>query len=224
MPPPVKVLVADSQRLFADALGAALRLQHGLDVIEEYPGGGPETVDWILFYHPDVALIDYWLVGMDAPAVTRMVLDRLPETKIIVLSWFYSTEQVHLSLEAGAVGFLPKSLEVKHLADAVNRAQAGESPVYEKELEEIMASIQKRESAAKESSQKLASLTPQEVRILLLLSLGLPVKEIAAQLFISVGTTRNYIQKILKKLDAHSQVEAIAMAQQFGLIQGGRQP
>ena len=220
----IKVMVADSQRLFADAPATSLRLQHGLEVVEEHPGGGPETVDWVVFYHPDVALIDYWLIGMDAPAVTGMILQRLPKCKVIVLSWFYSAEQVRLALEAGAVGFLPKSLEVKHVAEAVRRAHGGESPVYEKELEEIMASISARESAAKQSSGKLASLTPQEVRILLLLSLGLPVKEIAAQLFISVGTARNYIQKILKKLDAHSQVEAIAMAQQFGLIQGGPRP
>jgi len=215
-------LIADSQRLLADALGIALALQPDIDAIPEYPGGGPETIDSVLLFRPDVALLDQWLIGMDGPAVARSILERVPKCKLIIMSWFYRSDHVQSAFDAGAVGFLPKSLEVVQLADAIRRAQAGESPVYGKELEGLVKNIEKRDQTAHEAHRKLVSLAPQEMRILILLSLGLTAEDVSDRLSIGLGTVRNYIQKILKKTGAHSQMEAIAMAQQYGMIQGGQ--
>ncbi|MGH2773321.1 MAG: response regulator [Actinomycetota bacterium] len=217
----IRVLLADAQRMFADAVGRLLALQPDFDVIDEFPGGGPETIDAAVLFHPDVAVLDYWLAGMDGPAVCRAIQDRAPNCKIILLSWFYKADHVQAAFDAGAVGFVPKSLTVTQLEKAIRRAHAGESPVFGKELAGLVEAVSKREDEAREVSKRLGSLTPQEIRVLILLSLGLNVENICERLVISRGTARNHIQKILSKLGARSQIEAVAIAQQYGLIQGG---
>ena len=217
---PIRILFADSQRMFADALGRALKNDPDFQVLEEYPGGGPETIDAAVLFQPDVAVLDYWLAGMDGPAVCTAILDRVPKCRVILLSWFYRADHVQTAFDAGAVGFIPKSLTVAQLEKAIRRAHAGESPVFEQELAGLVGAVERRSDEAREVGARLATLTPQEIRVLILLSLGLSVNGICERLVISRGTARNHIQKILTKTGAHSQIEAVAIAQQYGLIQG----
>lgn len=216
----ISVLIADSQRLFAEALGDALSLRPDLDVIAERPTSGPETVEAVLSLKPDVTLIDYWMASMEGAAVTARIVARLPEAKVILLSWFHGTREVKHALTAGAVGFLPKSVQVEDVAEAIRWAHAGQAPVYPEELEKLVRNISVRDEQATEAWRRLAKLTPREVQILELLAYGQPIAQVARKLEITPATLRTHIHKILDKTGTGSQIEALSLARRYGLIHG----
>lgn len=215
----VRVLVVDAQPLVADSLALALAAYHfDLEVLEDRPSSAAVILQTISEKRPDVTLLDYWM-EMDAPALTRMILARRPDHKILVLSWFHGPREIEHALDAGAVGFLPKNLKVDQVAEGIRRAQAGERPVFAEQLEHIVRKIQKRDAEADRTWQKLVDLTPREILVLKMLSLGKGVSDIAEELFVSQSTVRKHIFNTLQKLDAHSQLEAIALARRYGLLQ-----
>jgi DNA-binding NarL/FixJ family response regulator len=212
------VLVADSQRLFAESVGVALRGTGSYDVVKNHPTSGDATLTAILTERPDVSLIDFWLSGMDAAAVTRAVLARLPRQKILVLSWLHGPGQIQAAMESGAVGFLPKSLPLGQVIDAINRAHTGESPVFGRELGRLVTALEDRGDRAAEMSGRLSTLTTRELEILRLLNDGRTLKEIAQNLEIAVGTVKNHVHKILTKTGSRSQAEALAVARKLKVI------
>lgn len=216
--PAITVLVTDAQRLFADALGSALGQCEGLRVLEHRPTDAVEAIAVVTREHPDVALIDYWLPDMEGPVSTASVLARRPDTKVLVLSWFHGPQQITAALEAGAVGFLPKSLTVAVVAEGVRRAVAGECPVFGEQLGRLAETITARNSSVDQWARRYATLTARELEVLRLLAAGLPADDIADRLEIAETTTRTHIHKILAKTEAHSQLEAVAMARDLGLV------
>ena len=216
---PVSVLIADSQGLLADSLALALGAYHwDLSILPERPSAAIDVFALVSEKRPDVTLVDYWL-DMEAPALIRMILSKDPGRRVMVMSWFYGPKEVEHCLDAGAAGFLPKSLKVDQIAEAIRRVHAGERPVFAEQLQETMEKIRGRDRQADEAWQKLIDLTPREILVLKMLSLGKGVSDIAAELFVSQSTVRKHIFNVLRKLDAHSQLEAIALARQYGLLQ-----
>lgn len=214
----IKVLIADGQLLFAEALSDALGKDERLESIKEYPTSVSETLDMAVLLRPQVLLIDYWLPVEGGISATRSILSFTGSTRVLVLSSDYSPELIAEVLGSGAVGFLPKSFSVDRVAEAVVRAEAGDSPVFAEELNDIMDKMQKQLLAAHDAARPMMSLTSREVQVLGLLSVGHPIEEVAKQLRISKNTVNNHIQKILSKTGARSHSEAVAMAKRFGLI------
>lgn len=212
------VLVADSQFLFAQTLGEALA-SRGFVVHSEHPTAGLAALKTILDISPGVVLLDYWMTGVEGPAIAAMVNARQPEVKVILLSWFHGTREIKKALECGAVGFLPKGSRVENVVEAIKWAKAGQSPVFPQELEEMVKKIESRGESTAEAWKRLGSLTPRELEILQLLALGHPLKYLADKLCISPATLRTHINKILVKTETHSQIEALSLARSHGLIQ-----
>ncbi len=216
-PRPMRVLVADAQRLFAESLAIAMRVS-AFEVVDEYPSTGLAAAKLVVQERPDVALIDYWMSDMDGPAATRAIQAWAPGTTVLLLSWFRGPSQVHEALSAGAAGYLPKSLPFPQLVDAVRRASAGESPVYQRHLGRLAHAIDQRAEEALATQKRLFALTQREVQILQLLNQGLAAKQVAQLLSITVGTVKNHIHKILLKTGASTQAEAMAMGRRARLI------
>lgn len=214
----ITVLVADTQRLFGEALGQALARFPDLDVVDEVPLTGPLAVESIAARKPDVALLDYWLPGILGPDVTRAVLARSPRQRILVLGWFFGPDQIGAVLDSGACGFLPKSLTVEQIVIGIRQAQAGKKPVLADGLDHLKAELERRCDQQDQRVSRLMTLTPRELKIIGLLSQGRPVQDLAKELAITLGTLRHYIHSILRKTGARSQMEAVAMARQEGLI------
>lgn len=212
------VLVADGQRLFAEALGLALGRRSELEVLGVYPATGGDAVDTAMDHRADVVLLDYWIPGMNGPAATRALLTWSPGVKVLLLSWYHGPNQVQEGLLAGAAGFLPKSITFDQLVDGILRAHAGEPLVYAKELARLVDAIEKRAEEAEERAKRLMTLTQREVEILQHLCQGRPAKQVAGELHIAVGTLKNHVHKILAKTGARTQLEAINMARYEGLI------
>lgn len=221
----IRVLVADGQPLLTECLTNALARHDDLLPI---PAEGPFryfVLEGVREHQPDVALVDYWMPGIDGPAACAEVLEQLRGVKVILLSWFYANRpwfdppgDIQRALDAGAVGFIPKNCEVEFLVEAVRQAHRGENPVMADALEELFERMHRRRERAGEEWRQIASLTAREVQIVELLALGMAVPEAASALCISQATLRTHIQRILQKTGTHSQLAAIAAARQYGLI------
>lgn len=214
----IRVLIADAQLLFADALGIALDRHDDLDICPDHATGGREAIEAARSKRVDVALVDYWLPDMDGPAVARTLGVQAPRVKVLHLSWFHGPPQIQESLESGAVGFLPKSVRASLVAEAVRRAHAGESPVFEEQLKGLLNTIATRQAYLADMQQRLAALTPRQLEILRLVGAGLMVNEVAKRLGLAEGTVRTHIHNILEKTGARSQLEAVSFARDEGLI------
>jgi DNA-binding NarL/FixJ family response regulator len=214
----ISVLICDAQPLMGDALALALERDAGLAIFPEHPAAGVDAVEAAVRLRPDVALIDFWLDGMEAPAVVREILAHAPETKILHLSWFHGPPQIRESIASGSVGFLPKGVTVAQVDEAIHRAHAGEVPVFEKELDELILRIERRGHYLEDLHDRFVTLSPRELQVLRLLGAGLTSEDIGARLGIVEATVRTHIHRILSKSGARSQLEAVALARDQGLV------
>ncbi|MHB1536399.1 MAG: response regulator [Acidimicrobiales bacterium] len=215
----IEVLVADPQYLVADALAQALASDPWLEVLDDRPTGGIDAVEAVINRKPDVAVLDYWLPGTHGPTAVRAIQEWVPGQRILVLSAVCGPDQIHACMEAGAVGFLPKSVPVALLAEAVRRAHAGENPVFKERLDRMVAELSRRCLEQDVRVDRLLSLTPRELAVLTEMSRGLSVPEIAGKLSIRSGTVRGHVHAILRKTGTRTQLEAVAMARRERLIQ-----
>jgi len=214
----VSVLVADSMPLVTDSLALALGAFEGLFVLPDRPATGLSAIEAVAQAQPAVALIDYWMPDMEGAAVASLIASRRHKTKVIMMSWFFGTREIQNSLDAGAVGFFPKTLSVGRVAEGILRAQAGESPVYLNELDEVFRNLSQRSAASAEAWARLEGLTNREVQILAFLATDLTVEDIGKQLAISPQTVRVHIRNLVAKTNTGSYKETLNLARRCGLI------
>ena len=122
----IRILLVDDQALFREGLRTLLSVWPDLDVIAE-AGNGQEAIDTAVNLRPDVVLMDLRMPVLDGVAATRRLLEKLPNTKIIVLTTFDDDDHVFDGLRAGAVGYLLKDVPSEKLVEAIRAAAAGQS-------------------------------------------------------------------------------------------------
>ncbi|MGH2772122.1 MAG: response regulator [Actinomycetota bacterium] len=207
--------MADSEALFAEALRIALSFESGFEIDTHAPATGLQAVQDVVRVAPDVAVLDYWLQGMEGAAAVRLIRARNPGQKTVLLSWFHGPADVQEAFRAGSSAFLPKSIEVSHLAEALRRVQLGARLL---ELEEMPNEAPGKGGRSEEGWERVAALSFRELEILACLSRSGRVEDVAGQLSIKPGTVRIHINHILRKTEARSHVEAVVLARQYGLI------
>lgn len=216
--PVVAVLVADEDRLGSDALSVALAQCPALKPANRHPHTGSELTQAIRETSPDVALISDPLSDMEGPAATRAALAAKPDLKVLLLGREVQPDRVNEALTAGAIGFLPRTLDVTTVAEGVRRAYAGEGLVFEEQLERLLHLIEGRGQRKNDMAERLAKLSPRQFEVLRLMATGLTALQMSRHLGVSERTVRNHIQTTLAKLDVRSQVEAVAVARDLGAI------
>lgn len=216
--PKIKVLVGDGHRLLAESLGIALARCEDLEVAEAWPTTGTAVLAEVVSQKPGVLLLDYWIPGSQATAMVQQIREWAPGLKIIFMSWLHGPDQIQAALDSGAVGFLPKSVSVARVAEAVRRADGGETPVFAEELGRLVEELGRRCREQEVRVERLLRLTSREVTILQALSVGGPVRDVARTLSVTPSTLRTHIHRILQKTGARSQLEAVAMARKEGLV------
>jgi len=190
-------------------------MESDLEVLEERPSLGPRAVAAALQLRPDVMVADYWMPEMNGPAVAAVVASRM-QGSVLLLSWLFTPREIQNAFAAGAAAFISKSLGVSELALAIRRVAEGERGVLPGKFGKGVAL--RLEAPASEIWPRLASLTDREIEILRLLGLGFSKSRIAGALSVTPDTARTHIENIRRKLDARTQVEAVAIARQNGLI------
>lgn len=214
-----RVLVADADYLVADALAAALAALGDVEVADARPGHGRAVLQAAAAgKRVDVVLVDYWLPDMAGAAVVRQLRARAAQAKVVVLSSGHTPSHVRDALMAGAAGFVPKSVSVARVAEAIARVTAGEHPVFEAELAEMVDDLEAREEATEDVDARFAALTPRELEVLQALAAGRASTAVAEDLSVSYATVRTHVNRILAKTATSSQLEVVALARERGIV------
>jgi DNA-binding NarL/FixJ family response regulator len=154
--------------------------------------------------------------GAEAAVAIRKLL---PKSSILFLSGDDTEEALVAAAQAGASGFLPKSKALAEVVDAVRRVAAGEMLISASVLASVLARVQTRARDEAERTRLLKQLTRREREILALMAEGRGTQDIADTLSISLTTVRTHVQRVLGKLDAHSKLEAVALAARHRLLE-----
>jgi DNA-binding NarL/FixJ family response regulator len=200
----IRVLVVDDHRSYAEALGLALSFERGFTVLGTV-ADVDTAVQRVLSERPDVVIIDWQLPGVDGVEGVRRILVADPRVRLVMITGHAEANLRRLAALAGASAFLAKESSISEIVQAVRDAVTG------------TAHIDVTENAT-ESTTAALSLTPREIEVLYLLAKGRDTPTIAAALYLSVHTVRGYVKEVLRKLGAHSQLEAVAMARRAGLL------
>ncbi|MFE6282175.1 response regulator [Streptomyces sp. NPDC057877] len=207
--PPVRVLVVDDQRLIRDGIASLLSIRPGIVVVGTAVDGR-DAVAKALELGPDVVLMDVRMPGMDGVEAVAVLHGRAPECKVVMLTTFDDEEYVVQALRAGAHGYLLKDLPAEELATAVRLAHAG--------VTQLDASVTHHLTAALPVPRPAAVLSPRETDILRLVAQGHTNREIAARLYLSEGTVKNHVSRILTRLALRDRTQAALRARDLGLL------
>lgn len=169
-----------------------------------------EAIQKALTHNPDIVLMDIRLAGGSGIDACQQIVDRRPETKVIMLTSYAEDELLFAAIRAGAVGYVLKQVGGGDLIRAIEAAARGEGMLDPSLTQRVLNEV--RRSIAKEEATAFADLTTQEKQVLALIAEGQTNREIAQQLFLSEGTVRNYVSSVLSKLHVSNRAEAAAYA------------
>ena len=216
----IKVIVADDPALFRRGLFMVLEAETDIDVVAE-ANDGDEVVALAESHIPDLVLMDVRMPGTTGIEATKMIKDKVPSTKILMLTISDEEEDLYDAIKAGASGYLLKEISIDEVADAIRSVHAGQSlisPSMASKLLNEFASMIKREEEEKEQVPA-PKLTPREMEVLEHVAKGMNNREIAKALFISENTVKNHVRNILEKLHLHSRMEAVVYAVREKLLE-----
>ncbi len=205
-----KVLIVDDERLFAELLRVALRNADGIDVVDVVHDV-QTAVRRMSELRPDVVLADYHLPDGTGSDIARTVRATLPDTSVLILTGDPSVATLSDVARSGAVGHLTKDRPFDEVVEGVRAAALGEILFAPSELQRLLLERESR-------PRPLEPLTARELEVLQLLAEGASTANASEQLGISSATLRAHVQAILRKLGAHSRLEAVAEAARLGVI------
>lgn len=203
-PGAIRLLLADDENLFRDALAMLLGLQDDLEVVAQ-AASGPEAVAMGHSARPHVAVLDLQMPGADGIEVARELLGAQPALGVLIVTSHGRPGYLKRALEVGVRGFLPKTASASVLAEAVRSVHRGGRYVDP-------------ELAADAIAAGATPLSAREADVLELAADGAPVEEIARRVNLSVGTVRNYLSSATAKVGAANRHEAATLARARGWI------
>ncbi len=206
-----KFLLVDDNTLLRASLAKLIGLWRKDAIIEE-ASDGREALEKARRLRPGVILMDIRMPGCDGIEATRLIKAELPETKIIMLTVSEEEDDLFEAVSSGAHGYLLKSMRPDELFEMLEGALAGEAVIAAPMAQRILQAFVSEAHRRAELGAAQAELSPREMEVLDLASQGAPNKEIADQLFISVGTVKNHIHNILEKLHLKNRAQIAAYA------------
>jgi DNA-binding NarL/FixJ family response regulator len=220
-PAPLRVLVADDQELVRAGFCVILEAS-GFAVVGE-AADGAQAVELAARERPDVVLMDVRMPVMDGLEATRRITAvGSGAPKVVILTTFDFDDYVYEALRAGASGFLLKDAPRADLIAAVRVAAAGDALLAPSVTRRLIEAFARRPPSAAPSPSRLASLTPRERDILLLVARGHSNTEIASELVVSEATVKTHVGHLLAKLDLRDRVQAVILAYETGAVIPGQ--
>jgi DNA-binding NarL/FixJ family response regulator len=204
----VRVLVVDDQQLVREGVASLLSIQPGIEVVG-MAANGKEAIERAAALSPDVVLMDVRMPELDGVAAVAVLRRRAPASRVVMLTTFDDEEYVVQALRAGAAGYLLKDLPAAELAEAVRLVHAGVTPLDHAAAGHVAAAL---------SAHPAATLTSREAEVLRLVADGATNREIAARLYLSEGTVKNHISRILGRLGLRDRTQAAIYAHDHGLL------
>jgi two-component system response regulator DesR len=200
----IRVLLAEDQRLVRGALRALIELEDDLCVVSELERGD-EVASAAELVLPHVAVLDIDLPGLDGLSAAAQLRELVPDTRTLILTGLGQPGYVVRALQVGVTGYLRKDAPPDELADAIRRVAKGQrfvDPALVATALELQAN----------------PLTEREADVLRAARDGAPIAEIAAAVFLSPATVRNYVSNAISKLGARNRMDAVRIARDAGWI------
>jgi DNA-binding NarL/FixJ family response regulator len=211
----IKVLLVDDQQLVRDGISALLKLQESIQVLGE-ANDGEQAISFLAQENADIVLMDVRMPVMDGITATQIIKEKYPKTRVIMLTTFDDEEYIIRSLQAGACGYLLKDIPTQDLAQAIRLAHSGIFQLSSSAMGKLVdENTLHRPNAPIEGA--FDQLTGRELEILDLIASGATNKEIAAKLFITEGTVKNHVSRILQALNMRDRVQAAIYGIKNGL-------
>lgn len=210
----IKVLICDDQDLVCEGLKGILSTDPELKLIGVAKDGA-EALEMIPACQPDVVLMDLKMPVMNGVQATRQIRRQHPGIEVLVLTTYDADEWVFDAIRAGARGYLLKDTPRQRLLAAIKEAAAGKTPVDPAIAGKLFAHVTQQTTAPDTAMTSL--LSEREKEVLGLLGKGLSNAEIAARIYLSEGTVRNYVSSIFEKLGVTDRTQAAVLAIRCGL-------
>jgi DNA-binding NarL/FixJ family response regulator len=216
---PIRVLIADDQRVVRDGLTMLVGLIDEVEVLGAACDGA-EAVRLAEVHHPDVILMDLRMPGIDGITATAQLRQRLPATQVLVLTTYADEDAIVPALQAGARGYLTKDASAEQIETAIRAVHAGQTHLDPAVQERLVAAVISRPppaGPAGPAGKPPGGLTAREAEVLTLLAAGLSNTEIAQRLYLSHATVKTHINRIFAKTGARDRAQAVRYAYQHGL-------
>src|SRR5450756_1501499 len=204
---PLRLLVVDDHEVVRQGLVSLLDRREHFQVVAE-AGTAAEAVEMARKFEPDLVVMDVRLPDGSGIEACREIRADLPKTKVVILTSYPDEEAVLSAIIAGASGYLLKQIRARDLVAAIEAVGRGESLLDPAVTEKVLDRV--RRIATGTYTDEMAQLTQQEQKILLLVAEGKTNKEIAAEVFLSDKTVKNYVSSILSKLNLQRRAQAAA--------------
>lgn len=204
---PIRLLVVDDHPLLREGIAAVLEAHADIELVGE-AADGEQAVTLFAELRPDVTLMDLQMPGLNGTEAIRVIREQFTDACIAVLTTYSGDARALQAVQAGARGYLLKSMLRKELVSAIRSLAAGKRYFPEPIASELLATIAED------------GLTPRETQVLERTAQGLGNGDIAAQLAISEDTVKGHMRSIMTKLKARNRTHAVSIALQRGIIDG----
>ncbi|MEV8441139.1 response regulator transcription factor [Actinosynnema sp. NPDC051121] len=213
---PVRVLIADDQALFREALATLLEVQPEIEVVGE-AGDGEQAVRRCAELRPDVVLMDLRMPVLDGITATARLRVEQPGVRVLALTTFDDDADVFAALRAGALGYLLKDVSSARLVEALVAARRGESVLQPSVAAKLVARVARLPHEDPRPRPLPVPLSERELDVVRLLAEGRSNREIAGALFLAEGTVKNLVTAVLSKLQVRDRTQAALRARELGL-------
>lgn len=219
--PPIKVLLADDERLVRSGFKVLLDLEDDITVVGEATDGA-EAVELATATRPDVVLMDIRMPKLDGIRATGRIAETvgLERVRVLILTTYDTDDNVFEALEAGASGFLLKDAGPAELLHAIRVIAAGEALLAPRITRRLIGRFTAQRRADRSAEERLAVLTAREREVLALVGQGMSNEEIGAALFLSPATARTHVSRAMVKLGARDRAQLVVIAYRTGLCAG----
>ena len=215
---PLRVVVADDQRVVREGLTLMLGLIDGIEPVGA-AADGEEALALVAAERPDVVLMDLRMPRLDGIEATRRLARTHPDVGVVALTTYADDETVVQALQAGARGYLTKDAGAEQIQSAVERVAAGEAAIDPAVQRQLLTAVQRGEAPPCPEDDELPDgLTPREAEVLELIAAGLSNGEIADRLVVSGATVKSHVNHLFAKIGARDRAQAVAYAYQHELV------
>lgn len=218
---PARLIIVDDHDLVRSGLKALLSNQERLEIVGE-ASNGREALRLCERLRPDLVLMDVRMPEMDGLAATREIKRRSGDISVLILTTYESEDYLLAAIQEGAVGYMLKDAPRQQLVNAILKVVDGEPTLNRKlatKLLHRLARSHASQSTLESGPEEIAEpLTPRELEVLELLAQGHSNPSIAEDLFVSLGTAKNHVERIRTKLGASDRTQAVVRALELGLI------
>lgn len=214
-PSSIRLLIVDDHPIFREGLANTLADEPAFQVVAQAGDGEAAVAAWQR-HRPDVTLMDVSMFGLDGIETVKRLVQLAPAARVLMLTSSEDQADALAALEAGAAGYITKTVRFDELLAAIREVHAGGRPIGEAMARKI--ALAERAKHAARGGQGPGLLTPRELEVLHLLRDGLSLVEIGARLSITERTTRAHVTAIKVKLDAANTAQCVARGFERGLL------